>query len=175
MKNAGGDLGGDSSATSYQTPRPRAPKNEVAESQETTCPTGDRGANRPPHPLRASSRKWANPALSSNPRAPEAERVPDDRDRAEAHRRRGDHRVQQDSEPGIEDACGQRDARGVVDESEEQVLLDVPQRLAADPAGPGDGAQIAFHQGDTGALHRDVGSPSPSRCPPGPGRAPGRR
>src|SRR6185437_7716591 len=40
MKNAGGDLGGDSSATSYQTPRPRAPKNEVAESQETTFGAG---------------------------------------------------------------------------------------------------------------------------------------
>ncbi len=46
------------------------------------------------------------------------------------------------------------------DEGQEQVLADVPHRRAAQPARADDRAQIAGHERDAGALHRDVGAGS---------------
>ena len=58
----------------------------------------------------------------------------------------------------VEDARRERHAEHVVDEREEQVLPDVPHRRAAEPPGPRDAAQVALHERDARALHRDVGA-----------------
>src|SRR5438128_1993355 len=57
------------------------------------------------------------------------------------------------NEPG-----GNRDAGGVVDEGEEQVLPDVAHRCLREPPRTNDANQIAFQEGDAGTLHRDVGA-----------------
>ena len=59
---------------------------------------------------------------------------------------------------GIEDAGGDRDAGGVVDEGEEQVLPDVAHGRLRKPARANDAAEVALQQRDAGALHRDVGA-----------------
>ena len=59
---------------------------------------------------------------------------------------------------GIENTGGNRDAGGVVDEREEQILPDVVHGGLREPACANDAAEIAFQEGDAGTLHRDVGS-----------------
>ncbi len=57
--------------------------------------------------------------------------IHDDRYGAEAHGCRSDYRTKQDTEPRIEQTGSNRDPQRVVDESEEQVLLDVSHGGAA--------------------------------------------
>ena len=61
-------------------------------------------------------------------------------------------------EPGVEDAGRDRHARGVVDEREKQVLPDVRHRPLRQPARADDAGEVALHERDAGAFHRDVGA-----------------
>src|SRR5439155_23816898 len=57
--------------------------------------------------------------------SPQPERVEDDRNRAEAHRRARDDRTQQEAEDRVEHARSDRHTERVVDEGEEKVLADI--------------------------------------------------
>src|ERR1035437_4863322 len=63
-------------------------------------------------------------------RSPQPQRVADDRDRAEAHGRRRNHRRKEQPEERVESPRRDRHAEGVIDEREEEVLLDVRHRAA---------------------------------------------
>src|ERR1700730_10497298 len=56
---------------------------------------------------------------------PQAQRVGDHRDRAEAHRRARNHWAQQEPDERVEHARRDRDAQDVVDKRPDQVLADV--------------------------------------------------
>src|SRR3546814_6258077 len=60
--------------------------------------------------------------------SPQTQRVGDHRDRTQAHRCRGDHGVQQQSECGEQDAGRYRNTDRVIAEGEDQVLTDVAHR-----------------------------------------------
>ena len=94
------------------------------------------------------------------PRDPQPQRVADDAYRRQRHRRGRDDRRQQQAERGIENACGDRDAGGVVDEGEEQVLADIAHGRLREPPGADDADQIAFQQRDACAFHRNVSARS---------------
>ena len=66
-------------------------------------------------------------ALECHP--PEPERIADDRDGAERHRRARDHRAEQQAEERIQHARRNRHAEHVVDKRKEQVLPDVASSL----------------------------------------------
>ena len=66
--------------------------------------------------------------------------------------------LKQQPEERVEHARRDRHAGGVVDEREEQVLLDVAHRLARQPAGADDAAQVALDERHGRALHGDVGA-----------------
>src|SRR5215469_481316 len=89
-----------------------------------------------------------------------AESVGDYRDGAEAHGGGGDDWAQEQTEFRVKDAGGDGDSDGVVDKSEEEVLLDVAHDCFAEAARADQGSEVAFQQGDAGALHGDVGSGS---------------
>src|ERR1700682_5409375 len=96
----------------------------------------------------------------SQRRHAQSQGVADDAHRWQRHGGGGNDRREQDAEMGIEDACSNRDAGGVIDEREEQILPDVAHGRLREPAGANDAAQIALQQGDAGTLHRDVGAGS---------------
>lgn len=78
---------------------------------------GHGSVSAPPTGLtRAISPNIFRSSLRSNGRSVQPECVADDRHRAERHCRRGDHRRKQKAEVRIEDAGGDRDSDGVVDE-----------------------------------------------------------
>src|SRR5258708_6148524 len=60
-------------------------------------------------------------------RGPQSQRIHDHRNRARAHRRGGDHRVEQESRPWEQHPRSDRYAQRVVHEAEQQVWADVPQ------------------------------------------------
>src|ERR1700704_2806394 len=70
------------------------------------------------HRLRAHDLRCSRPA-ESQPRHPQSQRVADHTHRRQRHGRGGDYRREQDTEMGIEDASGNRDAGGIVDERKE--------------------------------------------------------
>src|SRR5216684_2379300 len=94
----------------------------------------------------------------SQTRHAQSQGIADDAHRRQRHGGGGNDRREQDAEMGIEDARGNRDAGGVVDEREEQVLSDVAHGRLREPAGANDAAEIAFQQRDAGALHRHIGA-----------------
>ena len=88
----------------------------------------------------------------------EPERVQDDGQRAHRHGGAGPDRRDQNAGDREQQAGGDRHAQRVVDEREEQILADVSHRRPRQPPGPDDAPQIAFHEGDASALHRDIGA-----------------
>ena len=115
----------------------------------SSAPRRKRGALRGPGNARSGELQ---------PRHPQPQRIADHAHRRQRHRRGGDDRRQQQAESRIEDARGDRDAGGVVDEGEEQVLPDVAHGRLRQAAGADDAAEIAFQQRDAGAFHRDIGA-----------------
>lgn len=86
------------------------------------------------------------------------QRVGDDGDGGQTHRRRCNHRRQEQTGDGIEQSCCDRHADGVVGEGEEQVLLDVAQGSASQFPRPHDAHQVAAQKRDACAFHRHVGT-----------------
>src|SRR5689334_14018511 len=75
---------------------------------------------------RPSSSRVATRCMRSELDRPQPQRIRDHRDGAQAHRRRGDHRAQRDTEDGIERARRDRHTERVVDECEKEILANVP-------------------------------------------------
>ena len=94
----------------------------------------------------------------SQPHIAQAQRVADHRNGAQAHRRRGDDRAQQQAESRIEHAGGDRNAEHVVDEREERDSAGCCASSRGSSARARDARQVALDQRDAGALHRDVGA-----------------
>src|SRR6266536_4708365 len=86
----------------------------------------------------------------------ESQRVGDDGNGTQTHRRSRENGVEQHAEKWIEHACGDGNAERVVNKSKEKVLPDVPHHCTAQHHGLGDGAQVAVDESDAGALHRDI-------------------
>src|SRR5258708_22696813 len=78
----------------------------------------------------------------SQTRHAQSQCIADDAHRRQRHGGGGNDRREQDAEMGIEDACGDRDAGGVVDEGEEQILPDVAHGRLREPAGADDAPHI---------------------------------
>ena len=97
---------------------------------------------------------WCAVGSKIDPAQPQG--VGDHRDRRQAHRRRRDHRREQQAGHGVEQSCCDGDAKGVVGEGEEQVLLDVAQGGAGQLARPDYAHQVAAQQGNAGAFHRHI-------------------
>ncbi len=97
---------------------------------------------------------WTTPLVKRA--RPQPQRVADDADRGQRHRRGGDHRRQHNSKERIERARGDRHARGVVDEGEEQVLADIGHGRLRQAPRPHDAHQIAFDQSDISAFDRHI-------------------
>src|SRR6185369_11856758 len=91
-------------------------------------------------------RSMADRSIHLEPNPLQTQRVRDHRDGAEAHGRACDHWTEQPAEEREENAGGDRDAEGVVDEREEKVLPDVAHDGAAEMNRVDDAVQIAFHQ-----------------------------
>src|SRR6266567_7542349 len=116
--------------------------------------------------LSCRSRHWeANTGL---PRAPTRRRsqfdrsqpqcVCDHRNGAEAHGGARDHRAEENSEEGTERAGGDGHAERVVDKREKEILPDIPHHSSTNVHGFYNSDQVAFHECDTCALDRDIGS-----------------
>ena len=88
----------------------------------------------------------------------EAEGVGDYADGTEAHGGGGEDGAEQDAEEGVEDAGGDGDSEGVVDEGEEKILADVAHGGLAQLAGAEDSGEVSFDEGDAAAFHGDVGA-----------------
>ena len=97
-------------------------------------------------------------AADSQTDGAQPQRIADDQNRAQAHRRAGDHRIEQQAEGRIEHAGRERHRERIEDKGEEQVLPDVAHGGAAEMPRAHDASQIAFDQGDAGAFHRDIGA-----------------
>src|SRR3990172_1916053 len=118
---------------------------------------------------------------------PEHERVRHDGHGAEAHRGAREHGMQEEAEAEREqDAGGDGDERGVVEERPEQVLTDLGDRAPAELDRRDDVAHVVLHEDDARRLHRPPRGRSPpppsprpppsrSRCPRPPARARGHR
>src|SRR3546814_8909713 len=83
--------------------------------------------------------------------SPQTQRVGDHRDRTQAHRCRGDHGVQQQSECGEQDAGRYRNTDRVIAEGEDQVLTDVAHRRT----GQADGLRSEEHTSELQSLMRN--------------------
>ena len=91
---------------------------------------------------------------------PEAESVGYYGDGAEGHRGAGENGAEQEAKKRVEDAGGDGNSRGVVQEREEKVLADISHGGAAKGARPSNPAQVAAQQGDARTFHGDVRSRS---------------
>src|SRR5206468_5642208 len=114
---------------------------------------GSYSIDSPPYPL--------NPTMSKlRTESPQRHRIHHDGNGAEAHRGAREDRIQDDleAEQGArrEDACRERDQRGVVEERPEEVLSDLLHRPAAQLDRGDDVTQIVLDQHDPAGLHRDV-------------------
>jgi len=78
----------------------------------------------------ATVARWVR-ASPLEPQATQSQRVADDRDGAQTHRRGGEHGAKQQAESGIENAGCDRYAQDVVDEGKEEPLLDAIARAIA--------------------------------------------
>src|SRR5260370_31080751 len=94
-------------------------------------PEGGPRAGPRPRVARCSS---ASRRLQGEPS--QAERVEDDRNRAEAHRRARNDRTQQEAEDRVEHARGDRHAERVVDEGEDMVTPSITLRALHTPTSP---------------------------------------
>src|SRR5699024_949173 len=90
--------------------------------------------------------------------APQPVGVGDHRQRGQGHGQGSDDRAEQESEGGVEDSGGDRDAQGVVAEGESEVLADVAHGGAGQVDGGDQSGQVPRDQGDVGGLDRDVGA-----------------
>src|SRR5438132_12634900 len=88
-----------------------------------------------------------DPVISKG-RTPQPQRVANNRDGAEAHGCRRNHRAQKDAKKWIEHASGNRYSYRVVDEREEEILFDVAHRGATQTNCAYDAAQVSFDQSD---------------------------
>src|SRR3984893_17731716 len=88
------------------------------------------------------------PQADSQPCHAQPQGIANHAHRRQCHGRGGDDRREQDTEMGIQDARGNRDAGGIVDERKEKILPDVAHGRLRDPAGANDAAEIPFQQGD---------------------------
>ncbi len=88
--------------------------------------------------------------------AAQSKGVHDHRDAGQAHRCCSDHGRQHESGEWIQDAGCDRDAQGVVEEREAQVLLHVGHRGPGHRASGGDASQVALDQRDRSGVDGDV-------------------
>src|SRR5207248_710526 len=86
----------------------------------------------------------------------QTQRVCDHRDGTQAHCGPGDHWAEKPAEKRIKCSRSDWNAQRVVNKSEEKILADVSHHRATEPNRFLDPTQIAFHQSDSGAFHRDI-------------------
>ena len=86
----------------------------------------------------------------------EAKRVRDDAHRAHAHGRRRNHRIEEETEHGIEDACRDRNTDHIVGKRPEEVLPDVAHDGAGKIHCAHDALGRITHEDDVGARARGI-------------------
>ena len=84
--------------------------------------------------------------------------VADHAHRGKAHGGGGKHGVELPVQGGIEYACGDGNADGIIKERPEQVLLDIAQHAAGKLQSGGDIGGIAVHQDDIGGINGNIGA-----------------
>ena len=107
-----------------------------------------------PPPLLARRTRLSQRRLS------QAQRICNHGDRTQTHCRGSGHWAQKQPEERIEHGGGERDAAGVLDESGEKVLANIPHGGSAEDSGASDAPEITLNKCDPGALHGHVGAGS---------------
>ena len=112
--------------------------------QQGTFHLGDRG----------NTVKGGKPGLP----AAQPQGIADHAHRRETHGGGGKHGVELPVQGGIEYACGDGNANGIIEERPEQVLLDIAQHTAGKLQSGGDIGGIAVHQDDIGGINGNIGA-----------------